>query len=143
MVTGQPWSTWPQLVDELQHVCAAQRSGTLFGVTETEDSVFIVIRDGAIVALGFKALRGAAAIPLLQGVKRCRFNFKNKLVPWVQDNLPDTGAILRQFCGNLMPATPPPVAPPPTPPVVVPVAPPVVPHAAPLTYRGIPLTRDR
>jgi hypothetical protein len=97
VTTERPWLERQHLCETLQRLCSTQRSGTLFCVTETHDSAFVVVRSGDIIALGFKTTCGTAALPLLTGIKRCRFNFKDNVLLWVEENLPSTADILEQF----------------------------------------------
>ena len=59
------WVDKITLARTVQELCKSGRTGTLFCTTGDGVSATVGLRDGAIVALSYKTLRGNAALPAL------------------------------------------------------------------------------
>jgi hypothetical protein len=74
-----------------------QRTGTLFCVTDNEDSATIAIQKGIFVSLSFKLTQGTAALEAIRNISRCRTSFKERLVLRFDATLPSNCDILRSL----------------------------------------------
>ena len=83
-----------QLIDELQTLCAAKRSGTMFIITAENHVAQFVLRDGVIVGLTYRLLRGPAALPLLRTFPAGRYRFQTETVDHTDQELPATADLL-------------------------------------------------
>ena len=97
MPLAQGWIEYPQLVNWLSRLSAEKRTGTLFCVTESNDSMTIALRNGAIASLSFKTTYGVAALPDMRSTQRCRAKFQEKLVFRSDINLPETAELLQRL----------------------------------------------
>ncbi len=97
MSIGQSWLSYPQLVARLLLLSSEKSTGTLFCVTENDDSVTIAMEKGKIVALSFGLTQGLAALPLIRTVANCRARFKEKLVLRLDGSLPANCDVLRSL----------------------------------------------
>jgi hypothetical protein len=117
-----------ELVKELDALCAAQRTGTMFIATTDNQSARIGLREGAIVSVVFRTRRGLEAADHLRKITGGRFSFSETIVDRVaSDDLPPTSALLALLAGEASPL--PPRAPRPAPPPAAP-APPAAVRAA-------------
>ncbi|MGE3538920.1 MAG: hypothetical protein AB7N91_15995 [Candidatus Tectimicrobiota bacterium] len=107
MATERPWFSLQHLAEVLRQLWTEQRSGTLFCTTDANTAATIVLRQGDIVALSYRATNGMAALPQLLGQQQWRYNFKAELLLRTDNDLPGTAEILQRFPGTA-PATLPP-----------------------------------
>ena len=76
--------------------CKQGYSGTLFGVTDANQSVVIVFTQGKIIEVIFKAQSGRAAlIELINNVGQVRFRLVPNVLLRVNPDLPETDVILK------------------------------------------------
>ena len=103
-----------QLIDELQTLCAAKRSGTMFIITEENHVAQFVLRDGVIVGLTYRLLRGPAALPPLRTFPAGRYRFQTETVDRTDPELPATADLLALLVPEPASAVEPPQAEPAT-----------------------------
>lgn len=103
-----------QLIDELQTLCAAKRSGTMFIITEENHVAQFVLRDGVIVGLTYRLLRGPAAVPPLRVFPAGRYRFQTETVDRTDPGLPATADLLALLVPEPASAVEPPQAEPAT-----------------------------
>ena len=95
-----------QIKSQLVTLCQQSSTGTLFGVTEQNESMVIVLKEGSIIGLSLRNVVGAAALPLIQAASCHRVRFTNKLVMRVDTDLPKTAEILEKIGVKLPVETP-------------------------------------
>lgn len=95
-----------QIKSQLVTLCQQSCTGTLFGVTEQNESLVITLKDGAIIGLSLSNVVGAAALSLVQTASCHKARFTNKLVMRVDADLPKTAEILEKLGANLPFETP-------------------------------------
>lgn len=106
MANEQAWFTYRQMVEALQQLCAAKRSGTLSCTNRTNVPVTIGLRQGNIIALGFKDKHGVSVLPFVRLMQDCQFHFAENVVQPPEDGLPDTADILRRLGAAASPPSP-------------------------------------
>jgi hypothetical protein len=83
-----------RLIDALRSLCAAQRSGTLFIITAENHAAQVVLREGSIVGLSHRLLRGLAALPPMRLFAAGRYRFVEEPVDRADPGLPSTVDVL-------------------------------------------------
>lgn len=84
------------------NLCRARRTGTLFLTTDQNHMATLVLQAGKIIALQYRNKRGLQAIPMLNNINKASFKFDEGLQMFnLQEDLPSTGAILRQLGINI------------------------------------------
>ena len=90
-----------QIKSQLATLCQQGCTGTLFGVTEQNESLVITLKDGAIIGLSLRNVVGVAALPLIQVASCHKARFTNNRVMRVDTDLPKTAEILEKLGINL------------------------------------------
>lgn len=90
-----------QIRSQLLTLCQQNCTGTLFGVTEQNESLVITLKDGDIIGLSLRNVVGAAALPLVQAASCHKARFTNNRVMRVDADLPKTAEILEKLGVNL------------------------------------------
>ncbi len=86
---------FPTIVAELRELCEAERSGTLYIMTDDNRLAQASLNNGEIVSLFCQNKRGADALPLMLKIKAGRHHFKAGPVSRSDASLPSTGEVLR------------------------------------------------
>lgn len=91
-----PTLTRSELVAEVARLVAARATGTLFVRTIDAHTARVVIQDGELVGIAYRATRGVAAIPLLQQIADSSIEFSEGFVFPIStaEQLPPTRALL-------------------------------------------------
>src|SRR5215510_959188 len=93
--------TYRQLMTELDALCAAKRTGTMFIATTDNHSARISLMLGEIVSLSFRAHRGMEAVDHLRKITAGRFSFSDTVMDKsAQHDLPVTPDLLALLIGD-------------------------------------------
>ncbi|MGH7415319.1 MAG: hypothetical protein ACREKJ_14065 [Candidatus Rokuibacteriota bacterium] len=103
-----------QLIVELRALCAAQRSGTMFIITTENHAAQFVLRDGEIVGLTYRLLRGPDALAGMKSFTGGRYRFQDETIERTDPRLPATADLLALLIPERAAAMEPPPAQPPT-----------------------------
>ncbi|MGH7385143.1 MAG: hypothetical protein ACREKG_08155 [Candidatus Rokuibacteriota bacterium] len=103
-----------QLIVELRALCAARRSGTMFIITTENHAAQFVLRDGDIVGLTYRLMRGPDAIPGMKSFPGGRYRFQDETVERTDPRLPATPDLLALLISEDAAAMEPPPAQPTT-----------------------------
>ena len=90
-----------QIKSQLVTLCQQSSTGTLFGVTEQNESLVIALKEGSIIGLSLSNVVGVAALPLIQAASCHRVRFTNKLVMRIDNDLPKSSEILEKIGAKL------------------------------------------
>src|SRR5260370_8071134 len=63
------------IIDALQSLCGAKRSGTMFIITAENHVAQFILRGGEVVGLSHRLLRGLDALPSMRSFSPCRSPF--------------------------------------------------------------------
>ncbi len=83
-----------RLIGELRSLCAAGRSGTMFIITAENHAAQFVLRNGAVVHLTYRLLRGLDALPSLKRFPAGRYRFQDETTSQTDPALPPTADLL-------------------------------------------------
>lgn len=83
-----------RLIDELHALCVAGRSGTMFIITRENHAAQFVLRNGEIVYLTYRLLRGLEALPSMRIFTAGRYRFQDEPVDRADPELPPTPDLL-------------------------------------------------
>jgi hypothetical protein len=83
-----------RLIDELHALCVAGRSGTMFIITGENHAAQFVLRNGEIVYLTYRLLRGLDALPSMRIFTAGRYRFQDEPVDRADPGLPPTPDLL-------------------------------------------------
>lgn len=83
-----------RLIDELHALCVAGRSGTMFIITGENHAAQFVLRNGEIVYLTYRLLRGLDALPSMRIFRAGRYRFQDEPVDRTDPGLPPTPDLL-------------------------------------------------
>ena len=83
-----------RLIDELHALCVAGRSGTMFIITGENHAAQFVLRNGEIVYLTYRLLRGLDALPSMRIFTVGRYRFQDEPVDRADPGLPPTPDLL-------------------------------------------------
>ena len=98
MNTNNNWMTLSEFGHQVQRYCEQRCTGTLFGVTDANQSVVMVLAEGNITGVMFRARSGRMALEQLQTVvSRLRFNLTKSALLRVDPELPETSEILEML----------------------------------------------
>src|SRR5260370_8068357 len=96
------------IIDALQSLCGAKRSGTMFIITAENHVAQFILRGGEVVGLSHRLLRGLDALPSMRSFSAGRYRFVEEAVDRTDPGLPPPLAFLPPFT----PDPPPPPTPP-------------------------------
>ncbi len=99
-----------QVIAELQSLCAARRTGTLFIITLENHPAQVILREGEIVGLSYRLMRGPDALAPLQAFSAARYRFESESVQSADARLPATADVLAHLgaAAATVPGPPPP-----------------------------------
>lgn len=83
-----------QLIAELRSLCAAKRSGTMFIITTENHTAQFILREGEIVGLSYRLIRGPDALPLMRTFEGGRYRFEGETFAQTDPRLPATPDLL-------------------------------------------------
>jgi len=83
-----------QLIAELRSLCAAKRTGILFIITTENHPAQIVLREGDIVGLSYRLMRGPDALAPMRIFGAARYRFQAESVQPTDQRLPPTAEVL-------------------------------------------------
>ena len=83
-----------RLIGELRSICAAGRSGTMFIITAENHAAQFVLRNGVVVYLTYRLLRGLDAVPSLKAFAAGRYRFQDETTDRSDPALPPTPELL-------------------------------------------------
>ena len=83
-----------QLIVELRSLCAAKRSGTMFIITTENHTAQFILREGEIVGLSYRLIRGPDALPLMRTFEGGRYRFESETFARTDPRLPATADLL-------------------------------------------------
>jgi hypothetical protein len=83
-----------RLIDELHALCVAGRSGTMFIITGENHAAQFLLRNGEIVYLTYRLLRGLDALPSMRIFTAGRYRFQDEPVDRTDPGLPPTPDLL-------------------------------------------------
>jgi hypothetical protein len=95
-----------RLIGELRSLCAAGRSGTMFIITAENHAAQFVLRNGAVVHLTYRLLRGLDALPSLKRFPAGRYRFQDESTSQADPALPPTPELLATLLGGSSDVTP-------------------------------------
>jgi hypothetical protein len=78
------------VIDALQSLCDAKRSGTMFIITTENHVAQFILRGGEIVGLSHRLLRGLDALPSMRTFAAGRYRFVEESVDRIDAGLPPT-----------------------------------------------------
>ena len=78
------------IIDALQSLCGARRSGTMFIITAENHVAQVILRGGEIVGLSHRLLRGLDALPSMRTFAAGRYRFIEEPVDRIDPGLPPT-----------------------------------------------------
>jgi hypothetical protein len=79
-----------QIIDALQSLCGAKRSGTMFIITAENHVAQFILRGGEVVGLSHRLLRGLDALPSMRTFTAGRYRFVEESVDRSDPGLPAT-----------------------------------------------------
>jgi len=82
------------IIDVLQSLCGAERSGTLFIITAENHVAQFILRGGEVVGLSHRLLRGLDALPSLRTFTAGRYRFVEEPIARTDPGLPPTSDLL-------------------------------------------------
>jgi len=100
MSNPQPMLSLANVVVELQRLCQQKLSGTLFISADNHRMAQVSLLDGNIVALSCLNKRGTEALPLIQQLNLCWFQFINGTSISVDRQLPPTTDIVSSLAST-------------------------------------------
>lgn len=94
-----PTLTRAELVAEVSRLATEGATGTLFVRTTDDHTARLVLQDGTLVGIAYRATRGVDAIPLLQNITGCTIEFTAGFVFPISatEKLPQTRDLLRRL----------------------------------------------
>ena len=92
-MTTDALRSYDELIAELRRLCAERRTGTLFIATADNAAGHIALRDGLVVAVGFRRTTGIDAAHALRKITRARFSFTPDFVQ-ATDSSPSSIGVL-------------------------------------------------
>jgi hypothetical protein len=78
------------IIDALQSLCGAKRSGTMFIITAENHVAQFILRGGEVVGLSHRLLRGLDALPSMRSFSAGRYRFVEEAVDRTDPGLPPT-----------------------------------------------------
>lgn len=100
------------IIDALQSLCGATRSGTMFIITAENHVAQFILRRGEIVGLSHRLLRGLDALPSMRTFAAGRYRFIEEPVDRIDPGLPPTldllALLIPEHSGPESPQSPPP-----------------------------------